>query len=58
MSRRSGLAAALVTGVLLMFAPGAARAGDVVYVAPGAELDWVALRVPLAHQQLGAIAAG
>jgi predicted MPP superfamily phosphohydrolase len=57
-SRRSGLAAALVTGVLLMCAPGAARAGDVVYVAPGAELDWVALRVPLAHQQLGAIAAG
>jgi len=54
--RRSLLAAALLAGVLC--SPAAARAGDIVYVSPGAELDWVALRVPLAHQQLGVIAAG
>ena len=58
MSRRSALAAALVVGGLLGVPAAAARAGEVEYVAAGGELDWVAVRVPLAHQQLGAIAAG
>jgi hypothetical protein len=44
--------------LLAVLWPAAARAGETVYLAPGGELDWVALRVPLAHQQLGAIAAG
>ncbi|HEU5056446.1 MAG TPA: metallophosphoesterase [Kofleriaceae bacterium] len=55
--RRSALAAALVAGGLCIGAPAAARGGEVQYVAPGGELDWLAVRVPLAHQQLGAIAA-
>jgi acid phosphatase type 7 len=37
--------------------PSSARADEQTYVAPGGELEWVALRAPLAHQQLGAIAA-
>ena len=56
-SRPSALAAALI-GAAFWCVPGLARAGEVQYVAAGAELDWVAVRVPLAHQQLGAIAAG
>ena len=56
MSRRGLLAAALLVVGLLSWS--AAARADADYVAAGAELDWVALRVPLAHQQLGAIAAG
>lgn len=56
MSRRRVLAAALAASALCW--PAASRAGDVEYVAAGAELEWAALRVPLAHQQLGVIAAG
>jgi acid phosphatase type 7 len=56
-SRPSALAAVLI-GAAFCCVPGTARAGEVQYLSPGGELDWVAVRVPLAHQQLGAIAAG
>ena len=55
------LAPAICTAALIAGAASTVAAtppaGEVTYVAPGAELDWVAVRAPLPTEQLGAIAA-
>src|SRR5690606_29064276 len=53
-SMRLGLA---ICAAALVAAPRAAAAGEVSYLEPGAEVQWVALRAPLPTAQLGAIAA-